>query len=143
MDQQNVVILDKKGTHQLGTKAQFPAGTYYIGDLCYNKTIDWEEFCRLTIEDQECYDGIFQLKDGRFLATYGTAYGDGTYYDNWGRAYWVDAGLIGIIPCEEGTEIEGGLVRTFSEPFIVKGGNGVMHFGPIRIDTKGEPSDED
>ena len=75
-----------------------PAGSYYVGDLCYVMTDDeWTEFCELTINGSVCLDGEFTLADGRRFASYSTAYGDGEYPDQLGNSYPVDAGLIGCI----------------------------------------------
>jgi hypothetical protein len=75
-----------------------PEGIYYIGDLCYvMDDAEWLEVCDLTIQGSRVIDGEFQLKDGRRFAMYGTAYGDGTYYDQYGHSYSVDSGSIGCI----------------------------------------------
>lgn len=68
-----------------------PAGEYWIGDLCYVMHEDWDEFCMA--EDP----GLYTLKDGTHYAWHYTAYGDGSYEDNYGNSYGVDAGLIGMI----------------------------------------------
>lgn len=126
------------------TAGTFPAGHYYVGDLCYNKSIDWDEFCDMTIKGHECLSGVFTLKDGRDLASYSTMYGDGVYRDNLGNEYWVDAGLIGIIGCEEGTQIRGGHVFYFPRPFkVFCPKDGVMAFGNIVINTCDEEENDD
>ena len=76
------------------------AGTYYVGDLCYVMHGEWDEFCNLTIVGQKVLDGEFNLADGRRFATFTTQWGDGTYQDQQGREYSVDAGLIGCIALE-------------------------------------------
>ena len=54
-----------------------PAGTYYVGDLCYVMSDEeWDQFCSITIEGMNCLEGEFTMPDGRRFATYGTAYGD-------------------------------------------------------------------
>jgi hypothetical protein len=73
------------------------AGTYYVGDLCYVLHDEWDEVCELIIKDNVCLDGEFTLRDGRRFAIYGTAYGDGNYFDQNGKSYDVDAGSIGCI----------------------------------------------
>ena len=38
-----------------------PAGTYYIGDLCYVMTdAEWEQFCKITINGNKVLDGEFE-----------------------------------------------------------------------------------
>ena len=125
-----------------------PAGRYYIGDLCYVMTDDeWTEFCNITIKGNEILEGEFQLPDGRRFATYSTAYGDGTYYDQYGHSYSVDAGLIGCI-LESDIKAEKyenlldlGAIVDMNTPFVTSGGrydkesNGVIQFGTFMIET--------
>lgn len=128
-----------------------PAGRYYIGDLCYVMTdTEWEEFCSLTIKENMCLDGEFTFKDGRRFATYGTAWGDGVYYDQYGREYSVDAGLIGCIKvddivAEKYDNIEElGNISDFGVEFSPTGGrgmhgwDGVIKFGGLQIKTDGD-----
>lgn len=128
-----------------------PAGRYYIGDLCYVMTdTEWEEFCSLTIKENMCLDGEFTFKDGRRFATYGTAWGDGVYYDQYGREYSVDAGLIGCIKvddivAEKYDNIEElGNITDCGVDFSTAGGrgvhgwDGVIRFGSLQIKTDGD-----
>jgi len=130
------------------------AGKYYIGDLCYVMTDDeWLEFCDITIRGTQVIDGEFQLKDGRRFATYGTAYGDGVYYDEYGHAYPVDAGLIGCIKVEDISAekqdnfLDFGAVLNFDTSFATSGGRGesdwegTIQFGHVLIETN--PVEED
>ena len=125
-----------------------PAGKYYVGDLCYVMTDkEWEQFCSLTIKGNQCIDGEFEMPDGRKFATYGTAYGDGGYYDQHRNEYSVDAGLIGCIRVEDiraekYEDIESlGVIHEFQSDFVTSGGrndrdwDGVIQFGRIRIET--------
>lgn len=126
-----------------------PAGRYYIGDLCYVMTDDeWKEFCNITLKDNRVLDGEFQLPDGRRFATYSTAHGDGTYYDQYGHSYSVDAGLIGCI-LESDIKAEKyenlldlGAIVDMNTPFVTSGGRydsgdweGVIQFGTFMIET--------
>ena len=128
-----------------------PAGTYWIGDLCYVMHERWDEFCALTIVDDKCLDGEFVFADGVRFATYGTKYGDGGYTDQFGHDYGVDAGLIGCVLLSdidknnEHNHLGDGHVVTFLEDFYTSGGratdknwNGVIRFGNIRIATGDE-----
>jgi len=124
-----------------------PAGTYYVGDLCYVMHLQWDEFCVLTIEDDGVHDGEFTLKNGVKFAFKGTAYGDGSYEDQHGNDYSVDTGLIGCILMSdiddpevskhgESYIMDLGQVITFPEPFEVSSASGVIHFGDVvSIDT--------
>jgi hypothetical protein len=125
-----------------------PAGKYYIGDLCYVMTDDeWLEFCDITIDGMKVKDGEFQLKDGRRFATYGTAYGDGVYHDQYGHSYSVDAGLIGCIKIEDirannyDNLLDLGSIMEFDNSFATSGGRGetdwegTIQFGHVLIET--------
>ena len=118
-----------------------PAGKYYIGDLCYVLHDAWDEFCEITIEDNRCLEGEFTLKDGRRFATYHTAHGDGTYEDELGRCYPVDAGLIGCIllsdikdeTYDDLTTL--GAIIEFDKDFTTGSEDGILKFGNVFIDT--------
>ena len=133
-----------------------PAGKYYIGDLCYVMTDDeWLEFCDITIRGTQVIDGEFQLKDGRRFATYGTAYGDGVYNDQYGNSYSVDAGLIGCIRVEDiraekyENILELGSIMEFDKSFVTSGGRsdgsweGVIQFGHVKVETNPVEEEEE
>jgi hypothetical protein len=119
------------------------AGKYYIGDLCYVMHDQWDEFCDITIDDRVCKEGEFRLKNGTNFATYGTQYGDGTFYDQNKYEYGVDAGLLGCIRVEDIDDPEGiermeelGHVYTFDRPFRTgRTSDGTIYFGHVRIPT--------
>lgn len=120
-----------------------PAGTYYIGDLCYVMHPEWDEFCEITIEGNNVKDGEFALKDGRQFATYCTLYGDGQYRSNIGSYHPVDAGLIGCIRVEDirdpSATVEQmqnlGTIVEFDKPFETSESEGVITFGCVEINT--------
>ncbi len=119
-----------------------PAGTYWIGDLCYVMHGEWEEFCDLTIVGRGVLDGEFNLKDGRRFATYRTVYGDGVYTDSDSNfEYGVDAGLIGCIllsdidTSNKENDLKLGRVVNFKNDFETKSFSGVIVFGNIMINT--------
>ena len=119
------------------------AGTYYIGDLCYVMNPEWDEFCNLTISGNNVLDGEFNLKDGRRFATFTTKYGDGTYYDEQGFEYPVDAGLIGCINVKdispsELANLSSGRVVEFVKDFTTFKAGSVISFGNVIIDTEYE-----
>ena len=117
------------------------AGTYYVGDLCYVLHDEWDEVCELIIKDGVCLDGEFTLKDGRRFAIYSTAYGDGTYLDQSGNEYGVDAGSIGCILLSdinlesEGNFLTGGNIVPFENDFHTDEEDGRIMFGSLIIDT--------
>ena len=127
------------------------AGTYYIGDLAYVMHPEWDEFCSLTISGNNVLDGEFNLKDGRRFATFTTKWGDGTYKDEQGRSYGVDAGLIGCIAVDDITtsELENltdGHIVEFVQDFSTFSAGGIIRIGSICIDTdfaEEEEEDED
>lgn len=120
---------------------KFPAGKYYVGDLCYVLSDRWDEFCDLTIVNREVLDGGFIMKDGTRFWTHTTMYGDGSYYDGQGREYGVDAGIIGVVSMDQIDKdpncLDGGQVVEFKIPFEPYYASGVFQIGNIRIDTSG------
>ena len=131
----------------------FPAGKYYVGDLCYVMHDEWDEVCGKFFEgrdDHGCNQGMFELKDGRKFASFNTKYGDGGYFDQDGKEYGVDAGLIGCISLNDidlnadGNSTTGGQIVQFDHDFTVSGGDsyenrrdwdGVIRIGHIVIKT--------
>lgn len=119
----------------------FPPGKYYIGDLCYviNDKL-WDRFCEMTTVGYDVLDGYFKWED-KFLWTHSTAYGDGGYFDNHGKEYCVDAGLIGVLPFDliskhlNGVAHLGNVVE-FAKPFTCEYDDGKFFIGDdITIDT--------
>ena len=131
----------------------FPAGKYYVGDLCYVMHDEWDEVCGLFFkgrDDHGCNQGVLELKDGRKFASFNTKYGDGVYFDQDGEEYGVDAGLIGCISLNDidlnadGNSTLGGQIIQFDSDFTVSGGesyesrrdwDGVIRIGHIVINT--------
>jgi hypothetical protein len=120
--------------------AKFPAGQYYVGDLCYVMYPEWDELCDIMFSEDDYLEGELTVQNKRiFLAS--TAYGDGNYADNVGRAYGVDSGSLGIIAVENIAESElpnlnDGHVIEFTTDFIVTAQHGRFNFGGILIDTE-------
>jgi hypothetical protein len=116
-------------------------GTYYIGDLCYVMHGEWDEFCALTIVGDKVLDGEFNLADGRRFATFTTKWGDGNYFDQNGKSYDVDAGLIGCIRLEDidmsnpDNSLIGGNTVEFVQPFSTFKAGGEIRIGNVLIDT--------
>lgn len=119
-----------------------PAGTYYIGDLCYALPRDLYD---KVFGDVGGYSSGLYSKGDDFFMLDGTAYGDGEYPGSDGNKFAVDAGIIGIAPiriCDMrgGTRINGGHIYTFKKPVKCRFGGGVFNFyedgfRTLRIDT--------
>lgn len=128
-----------------------PAGRYYIGDLCYVMHPEWNEACALFFPPGvpgRGVEGEFVLKDGRGFASFGTAWGDGTYNSNIGTEHIVDSGSIGCIRVEDiqdstYSDIERlGAIVEFAQPFEVKKvSQGLIKFGHVEIETDSEYND--
>jgi hypothetical protein len=123
---------------------KMPAGRFYIGDLCYVLHDAWNECCDLFYPPQydgRGVDGAFTLKDGRRFASFGTAWGDGTYVSSIGTRHSVDSGSIGCILVSDirdttYSNIERlGAIVEFAEPFEVSEDAGLLKFGHVLIDT--------
>ena len=130
---------------------EFEPGFYYVGDLCYY--FDDEEWDKV-LEISKLEDGIYTLPDGRVFGWFGTAWGDGEYYDQVGRAYSVDSGTIGLVKVSPDTKrIGGGQIMEFTKPFKTMGfdrvqarsrdGDGVIRIGPVKIETNPQPEEEE
>ena len=123
------------------------AGKYYVGDLCYVMHERWDEFCALTISGNNVLDGEFNLKDGTRFATFTTRWGDGNYWDQEGKSYDVDAGLIGCVALEDidlthpDNFLAGGRVVEFTKDFSTFSAGGVITIGNIVIDTDAAEED--
>ena len=142
------------------------AGKYFIGDPCYVLGHIWNEVCGIIIDKQVCLEGAFNLNDENHtrIAVFNTQYGDGSFPDDKGNFYAVDAGCIGAVPIEAidpeviaeygepqlGAYKDGlGQIVDFEASFEAKtevnrrayDGDGTLVFGHIRIDTN--PRDED
>lgn len=113
-----------------------PAGTYWIGDLCYVMHDKWDEFCN------DLSDGEREVQ-GIKIASLSTMYGDGSYLDQFAHEYGVDAGLIGCIRVDDIVDnpqntLDGGHVFTFDYDFEVDSRDGLLIFGNIHIQTGDE-----
>lgn len=135
------------------SRAEFPAGKYYVGDLCYViPDALWSDVCNLIIVDDQVLNGQFQLKGCEF-AIYSTAYGAGTYRDQMEREYLVDSGSIGCISIESIAKLSGnidqvvenelGQVIDFDKSFSCYSDDGTIRFGSVAIATGSYYDDED
>lgn len=120
----------------------FKAGNYFVGDLCYIVKGEghWDRVCD-NLEEGEFDDSII----GFPYCIWNTAWGDGEYFDQVGREYSVDAGLIGCISMNyihtlnldqyNDLWLEGGQIITFPDNFITYSRNGVIYIGDVIINT--------
>jgi hypothetical protein len=138
--------------------APLAAGTYLVGDPCYAFDNDnpngdtWMEWLNDAWKDVDA--NRVRILDGRVrgmrICASGTEHGDGTYRDQDGFEYMVDAGLLGAVHigflanlyprhagmAHERLEAELGMrVVEFAKPFHVSYEDGVVSVGHIKIDT--------
>ena len=125
-----------------------PAGTYWLGDLCYVLHDEWDEVCKMYFDSELStgkIGGEFTLGDGRKFAMYSTRFGDGSYTDQSGHVYGVDSGTLGCVQISS-EESEGlGRVVNFRNDFdtgYTDRDESVIKFGHIQIDT-GDFAEED
>ena len=79
---------------------------FYVGDICYALN---EQVYDDVWGGAGYKDGIHEVPGtGHKFAVAGTAYGDGTYIDDAGREYGVDAGNIGLVAGEIVEDTQGG-----------------------------------
>lgn len=120
--------------------ASLPPGRYFIGDPCYVIRDDqrWSTLCRQL--GDEGRGGLITIGNHQLVA-FGTACGDGLYHDRDGHHYSVDAGMIGAVPkdaVDDWRNSEFGRWVDFPKRIrCVRSPGGVLHFGGVRIDTRG------
>lgn len=123
-------------------KLKMPAGTYWLGDPCYAiPRNQWSPYV-IKLHAADAADA-FEFKGVKCVA-FGTAWGDGEYYDQCGNAYPVDAAIIGLTPISISVKKPFGSTRvTFAEEFECFSEDGVLVFGCYEIDTDPEYEDEE
>jgi hypothetical protein len=122
-----------------------PAGTYFLGDPCYAvPDALWDALL------QSC--DYFQSRpigevNGHKVLGFNTKYGDGTYVDQDGNEFGVDAGLIGLVPealidkdemcANYGTDFNKhpGLWVEFHKDVVCATDGARLEFGKYRINT--------
>jgi hypothetical protein len=127
-----------------------PSGEYYIGDLCYTLSAEWDECCGLffTGGSNQSNEGEFTLKDGRRFVSYDTMYGDGTYQTNTGVNIGVDSGSIGCILVSDIRNMQisdirsSGVIHIFDDPFFSFTHKGTLYFGDLSVNTCLDDYDE-
>lgn len=112
-----------------------PAGEYWVGDPCYavQDYALWDEMGKVSDWFQKSV--IAQVGD-KWVVGIGTTWGDGTYQDQSGREYPVDAGMIGVAPVADWVGEPSGMHKvTFDREFTVGKDDTTIVIGPIRIET--------
>lgn len=130
------------------SKFILPAGEYFIGDPCYSfKDSEWDKIVDLLYSENG-----FEKRhnfNGYVFCGISTQDGDGVFEDHEGREYGVDSGTLGAVSRalvveqdrhkEYLEEAKLGHWVTFDEPVECGYEAGVVYFGNITIDTRGEP----
>lgn len=128
------------------TRFKAPAGTYYIGDLCYALS---DEIYDKIFGLYEYESGIYKHTNGKdFFLVDQTSYGDGCYTGSDGKEFCVDAGIIGICPTSLAEkDCDGGHIYTFTTDFLCTCREGRFTFTgenkQLIIDTRGELNNDD
>ena len=123
---------------------RLPAGEYYVGDLCYVKSLDWTAFGEATDwfckRSDDLTAGFFRYAGTTFFAS-NTAFGDGFYGDSEGGSYSVDAGIIGCYPMSalpDDPELNGCYqIVAFEDDFTcaLRDDGGTITIGHLKIET--------
>lgn len=112
-------------------------GKYFLCDPCYVvPDEDWMELIKTAdyFSDAEC------IYKGHQIISFSTAYGDGSYNDQFGNEFPVDSGMIGLVPVEFGVQDPNmiHLIVEFTKPTKCFSEDGKLHFGKYIIDTDPE-----
>lgn len=117
-----------------------PAGRYFLGDPCY--AVPGGLWMPL-LESCGDFDASPVGKVGGIeVLAFSTAWGDGTYYDQFENEFPVDAGLIGLTPIDLALQRETlgrlasmGLVVEFKTETLCVKADGQLRFGQYVIET--------
>lgn len=117
---------------------KLPPGEYYLGDPCYIlSTEDYQEVIRQIFSPKSDSKKFFlRGKEGMIFQT---LYGDGVFHSSVGSVY-VDSGTVGLVPEELAISGKHSLgfchLLEFINEFECKDTpDGVMYFGPYKVDT--------
>jgi len=106
----------KRSANKTSSKAKFPPGEYYIGDIAY--ALKEEFYFGVWAKNKFKNGTVREPSSGRYFAVAGTG-GDGTFKGSNGYEYGVDAGNIGLVPVElsKGKKAsKGGTWHKFTKP---------------------------
>jgi len=119
-------------------KVTMPPGVYILGDPCYVIPENmWDDFC----ESTKGYNYKRLEHEGHTAMAFGTDHGDGAFYDQQGREYGVDAGMIGLVPAlwakpRHPLDRSKPVQITLTKPTkCSRSDNGTLTFGDIKIVT--------
>lgn len=116
-----------------------PAGTYYIGDLCYVLKHKWDEMMCFFYPGIKMVEGEFVLKDGTRFAIYSTKYGDGAYpVLGTVKDVCVDSGTVGCVLVSDllpNADLEAGYIHEFENSFKTDSYQGAIEFGYVTVET--------
>jgi hypothetical protein len=120
-----------------------PAGKYYLGDPCYSLqdgTDNWGN----VLDASDCFHKPY-IKGKKMAVAFGTAFGDGEYFDQHGNAYPVDSGMIGLVPVSMATVKKPTGVQKveFKSPVECTKEGGLLKFGEYEIDTDPQEEEDD
>ncbi len=120
---------------------------YYIGDLCrLFANNEWKFFLEETGMIHSLESGSGEYKGFTFHQG-GTAYGDGTYLDNFSRKYLVDSGSIGIVSADFPETFDswktGGQTVELEDDFEINIAGGRFKFGSVIIDPENNDWDDE
>jgi len=122
-----------------------PAGKYWLGDPCYViEPDDWSKVCEAFYLDENQDNSVVQvdLGNGNIVVLCQTAWGDGEYRSSKGHILPVDSGTIGLVSLAYDPEFKSNFDLCseveIKYDFSVTNFGGIMHFGNIRVDTKGD-----
>lgn len=127
------------------TKIEIPAGKYWLGDPCYViESDDWSKVCEAFFADENQGKSVVQvdLGNGNLVVLCNTAWGDGEFRSSKGHILPVDSGTIGLVSQAYDPEFKSNFdlmsLVEFPVDTTVDNFGGIMYFGTIRVDTKGE-----
>ena len=121
-------------------KFLLPAGLYYVGDPCYVISRErWGAFLDAVGAMDNSWEGGVAILDDHPAVVFHTAHGDGTYCDEAGRMYPVDAGMIGAVSVKLArVDVWTKGVHLFEFKRLTvctRSARGILKFGPTKIDT--------
>lgn len=123
-----------------------PAGKYFLGDPGYTMH---GKFWGDVLDSCNYFAEPIGEVEGHKVLGFKTAYGDGTYWDNFVNKFGVDSGLIGLVPealikiTGDEVPLELGVWVTFEYPTVCETNGTVLTFGQHRINTGDAEDDED
>lgn len=128
-------------------KVVIPAGTYFLCDPCYVVADDeWDDI----LNKSNYLNQLYAEHDRGVICSFSTAYGDGSYPDQYGNRYDVDAGCIALTDIRYNPELAASTANphrtvTFTEQVTCYTDDNcrTLHFGDTVIDTAGSWEDEE